>query len=186
MSKEEPAALKAWRLSGVLLSLSSPLLLVWLSNGPVRSAVRNSFAARLHAACADKRLQADINSQIDAAALDRTLVIYLAVASFVAVIGAVHRAWAHGGSTAELKAVDFAGKCLALAAAVVVLGAALARFWNGKLETYLPAGFWWACVGGLVVVTAGLWVVGYLVVKSAPKTPLTPCEKEGRDAVAGR
>lgn len=147
---------RRWKIIGAIVAIVLPAVLVFASLGQVSKAVygavHSDFAARLHNAQGDCRLIADIVSQINAAVLDRMLVIYLMVAGLVALLGAVHRVWAHGGDSAALKSADFAGKCLALSAAVIVATAAAARLGGAGLNEYLPQLFWVTVLSALVVV----------------------------------
>lgn len=167
--KDEPTATKVWRGIGALITLAAPALLVQLSARAVQQAVagalNDSFRPLLQKARYDDALSEYIKAQIHSAALDRTLIIYLGISAFIALVGAVHRVWAHGGDTPALKSADFAGKCLALSAAMLALSGAWARFGDAGVSTYLPRNFDVALVVGLVVVAA-LWVCGYLLAKA--------------------
>lgn len=164
---------KRWKAAGTLTAILAPGLLVLGSNGPVKNAVsgalNDSFADRIKSAQGDPRLINYIQSQIEPLALDRTLVIYLVVAGLVGLIGAVHRVWANGGDSKALKSADFAGKCLALSAAMIVGSAAWARLVGAQLNDYMPDYFWVFVWVAIVVFTGVFWWLWFLHVKAKIK-----------------
>jgi len=191
--KAEPRLAKVWRAIGVLITLAAPPLLVHLSAPAVQLAVEKalkvSFSPLLSKARGDDALTGYIKAQIESAAIDRTLIIYLGIAALVGLIGAVHRVWAHAGESDSIKAADFAGKCLALSAAMLALSGAELRFGGANVLPYLPTNFAFLSTLVGVMVIAALWLCGYLAgeakkdcAKNAPCPRHHPCEAaETRD-----
>jgi hypothetical protein len=165
VTKKEPRAATVWRLGGVAVSLVWPAILVWLSASAVRRAVSggvaDSFAPRVRNASNDPVLVEDINSQIASASLDRTLIVYLGVAGFIAVVGAALRVVSHGAPSATVKGIDFAGKCLALSSAVVAFAAAQSRFGDAGVSPYIPAQFELIAFVAVIFAVTLVWFIGF-------------------------
>jgi hypothetical protein len=100
------------------------------------------------------------------------LVGYILLGAVVAIIGTFMRALVHGWKGPKPEAVDFSGKCVAIAGQTLTVLSAAVRF-VPDVAAYTPA-IMFAIAGAVIVLAAvGLWFYGLKIDAMTPK-PATP------------
>lgn len=174
--KDEPGRVTAVRGIGILIALCAPALLIWLGDDAMRSAVESALHARFDPRLpaiplSDLTVSPELDEEIQQAAFDQILIILLAAAAVVAILGAVMRAATHGLNSTGGKALDFTGKCLALTSAVMVGAAAIQRFERAELDVGTPLEAYGTLGGLLLGVVVVIGLMGGLIVKLTPSEP---------------